>query len=480
MGITSEIYLSKKFISKEEWIEFIKTISHYNGTFRKWKIILTNHQNQIQYFVKTRRFLPTSINHLDGFLLKKTEEIPRPKANYTVLFLPKMNQNILDLINDIEIKKKGTLTYLEINFIKLSSHRIQSTMTYYMNFKGMVKKYKSILTIPEDILSINFEENKRYFYKSAPKYLEINKILPLLSSEDTNALLSVDTFPYLQGNYYLNQNHFHFDKHSIILGSSGSGKSKLISLLISNIYKNETLRKNYKIIVIDPHASLEEDIGGIGKVIDFQNRFDSIDLFMNSREDIISSTELLLDLLKSLIADQYNSKIERILRHSIHVLLTNESFTFRNLRRLILDLEYRNELLKKLTDHLPVSVLDFFFSDFNDLKTKSYGEAISPIISFIDEMEMIPVFHLENVSENLKTTIQDNFLTLFSLDRTRLGNKVTKTIAGLLMQQLLTIMQEKKIDEHVIFIVDEVSAVENPILTRFLSEARKYHLSLNF
>ena len=31
-------------------------------------------------------------------------------------------------------------------------------------------------------------------------------------------------------------------------------------------------------------------------------------------------------MLKSLIADQYNSKLERVLRHSIHLLLTDESF----------------------------------------------------------------------------------------------------------------------------------------------------------
>ncbi len=159
-------------------------------------------------------------------------------------------------------------------------------------------------------------------------------------------------------------------------------------------------------------------------------------------------------------------------------MLTNEAFNFRNLRKLILDLEYRNDLIKQVKYNLPISVIDFFLSDFNDLKTKSYGEAISPIISFIDEMEMIPVFNSEQNNKDLKKTIHDNFLTLFSLDRTKLGDKVTKTIAGLLMQQLLTIIQKQEIDKHIIFIIDEVAVIENPILARFLSEARKYNLSL--
>ncbi len=478
MGLTSEIYLTKKFVSKKEWLELINTISNYNGFLRKWKIIITNDKNQIRYFVKTACSLPATINNLNSFLLKPIKEINIPKSNYTLLSFPKIGSSIIDLINYSEIKNKGTLIHLEIIFLKLYEDKIKSKIIYYLDKNRIIKKYKAILAIPTSILSVDFEGNKRYSYKSSPKYLEINKILHLLNTDSNNALLSIDTFPYLQGDFYLNQNNFSFDKHSIIIGSSGCGKSKFISLLINNINKNEIFKQKYKVVVIDPHAALENDIGGIGKVIDFRSELDSIDLFMNNSDDIVASTELLLDLLKSLIADQYNSKLERVLRHSIHLLLTDESFNFRNLRRLILDLEYRNDLIKKLKYNLPISVIDFFLSDFNDLKTKSYGEAISPIIGFIDEMEMIPVFNSEQNSENLKNTINDNFLTLFSLDRTKLGDKVTKTISGLIMQQLLTIIQKQEIDEHIIFIIDEVAVVENQILSRYLSEARKYNLSL--
>ena len=51
MWIASEIYLTKKFISKEEWLALINTISSYNGFLRKWKIIITNDRNQIRYFI---------------------------------------------------------------------------------------------------------------------------------------------------------------------------------------------------------------------------------------------------------------------------------------------------------------------------------------------------------------------------------------------------------------------------------------------
>lgn len=476
--LTFEVFLTQKYVSKEEWLDFIKIITNYNGILRKWKIVITNDNNQIRYFVKTKCSLPASINNLNSFLLKPTEPILKPKASSTSHVFPKIGSNFIDLINYNEIKNKGTLFYLEIRFLKLFEDKILSKTKYYVNKEENIKKYKAILTLPQNILSIDFEGNKRYFYKSVPKYLDINKITHLLTTDATYALFSIDTFPYLQGNFYLNQNNFNFAKHSIILGSSGSGKSKFISLFIHNIYKNEFLKQKYKIVVIDPHASLEQDIGGFGNVIDFKSTQDSLDLFINHAEDIVESTELLLDLLKSLIADKYNTKLERVLRHSIRLLLTNESFNFKNLRKLLLDLEYRNGLIRTLRYDLPISVLDFFLSDFNDLKTKSYGEAISPIISFIDEMEMLPVFNTEETSKNLKEIIQDHFLTLFSLDRTKLGNQVTKTISGLIMQQLLTIIQKREIEEHILFIIDEVAVLENPILSQYLSEARKYNLSL--
>lgn len=477
MGLASEIYLTKKEISKNDWAELIKSISHYNGIFQTWKLIITNDKNLIRYFVQSKCSLPATLNNLNSFLLKKSEinDINYQKRKF---YLTRFYDSLIDIINNTEIKNKGTVDRLEIMFRKITPNKIRSKIYIYLRKSNISYKYRILGAIPINLLSLDFEGNKRYFYKSAPKYLDINKCLHLLNSDSSSALLKVDTFPYLQGDFYLNQTSYNFDKHSIILGSSGSGKSKFISSIISNINNNCNLKAKYKVVVIDPHAALENDIGGFSRVIDFKNTIDSIDLFINNSDDVIAANELLLELFKSLIADQYNSKLERVLRHAIHLLLTDESFNFQNLRNLLLNLEYRTNLIKKHQNNIPISVIDFFLTDFNDLKTKSYGEAISPIIGFIDEMEMLPVFNKNENFANLKNTIHDNFLTLFSLDRTKLGDKVTKTIAGLVMQQLLTIIQSYTINEHIIFVVDEVSIIENPILARFLSEARKYNLSL--
>lgn len=260
----------------------------------------------------------------------------------------------------------------------------------------------------------------------------------------------------------------------------GTGKSKLLSLLINNIYKNPEYRMKYKIVVIDPHSSLEKDVGGLenSKVIDFETDKNSIDLFMNSKENIISESEVLLTLFKSLMDKEYNSKLERVLRHSLYLLIYIEKVSLKNLRNLITESEFRNKIINKYKTVLPEPIINFFLKDFNDLKNKSHQEAISPIISFIDEMTIFPVFNKNKKLQSIEDVIKNNFLSIISLNEAIIGEKTTKTISGLAMGQIFNLIQKQCIEEHIIFIIDEVAIIQNPIIKRFLSESRKYNLSV--
>ena len=45
---TYEIYLTKKYIPKKEWLQFIQTISNYAGILKASQIIVVNNQNKLQ------------------------------------------------------------------------------------------------------------------------------------------------------------------------------------------------------------------------------------------------------------------------------------------------------------------------------------------------------------------------------------------------------------------------------------------------
>lgn len=484
-----EIYLTCSHVTPDTWLSFLNSISKLNGLFRKWNIYITIDKNEVRYFLKTQRSIPPIISSLSEFLIKKTDLKIEDILNFSsrkgkYFILTNKENNILDIFDKAETKYNQSLTLIDFSLFSFKKdHFFTKTNLFFKksNKKKLINR-KALFVIPHIFLSLDFSIYNRFFYKkNANEYLDIQKALPFLRSDNSNALLKVDTFPYLSDDYYLCQHDYDFDKHSIIIGSSGTGKSKLVSSMISNISKNYGDMSHYKFVVIDPHASIKDDIGGLDNttVIDFKDGSDSCDLFMNvPQKDMVASTELMLSLFKTLMEDQYNSKLERVLRHSVYLLMQFQGLNFKNLRNLILDVEYRSSLINKLQNVLPDSIINFFLTDFNALKSKSYEEAISPIISFIDEMDLLPAFRESDYKPQIKDVINENFLTIFSLDQSVLGKKVTKTISGLVMQQLLELIQSYTFDKHIVLVIDEVALVENPILSRFLSEARKYNLSL--
>lgn len=488
--IISEVYLTNKNVSPDSWLSLINSISKLNGFLKKWYLYITIEKNEVRYFVKTSNLLPPIINELGDFLIKKCDFDTIPdldsisyKKSSFFIFTNK-EHNILDAFDKGEYKHNQTLKVASMSiFYFIKNHFFIKTHLFFEKVKkNKLLRKKALFVIPNLFLSIDFSVYSRFFYKkNANEYLEIEKTLPFFNNDENNAILKVDTFPYLAGDYYLSQSNYDFDKHSIIIGSSGTGKSKLVSSIISNISHISNNMSNYKFVVIDPHAAIEQDIGGLDrtKIIDFKSLESSSDLFMNSsKKDILSSTELIISLFKTIMDSSYNSKLERVLRHCIYILMEDQNLNFENLKKIIIDMEYRNNLINRLQEQLPESIVNFFLTDFNDLKSKSYEEAISPIIAFIDEMELLPAFQMEGKKPQLKDIIKDNFLTIFSLDQNTLGTKVTKTVSGLVMQQILELIQGYTYDEHIVLVIDEVALVENPILSRFLSEARKYNLSL--
>lgn len=487
--ILSEILLTSDHVKPASWLTLFDNISKLNGLFKTWSIYAKIEVNEVHFYCQTSRILPPIINSLGDFMIRKlditqNDLIPFLNKKGKPFLLTNKEKNMLDVFDKAETSRGQKLKVVKMCiFSYRKSHFFTKTHLFFQkaNRKKWIKR-KALLAIPHYLFSIDFSIYNRFFYqKYENEYLTIQKSLPLFVSEKQNAILKIDTFPYLAEEYYLSQNHFDSDQHSIIIGSSGTGKSKLASSIIANMNQEINFSTNYKVVVIDPHAALEKEIGGLDhtKVIDFKNLDTSSDLFMNSqKKDIVSSVELILSLFQTLMDDQYNSRLERVLRHSIHLLMEANCLNFINLKKLILDMKYRNNLIHEMQNRLSESTVNFFLTDFNQLKSNSYQEAIAPIISFIDEMELLPAFQKEGLKPQVKDILSQNFLTIFSLDQATLGQKVTKTISGLIMQQLLEFIQSFTYKEHILLVIDEVALVENPILSRFLAEARKYNLSL--
>jgi energy-coupling factor transporter ATP-binding protein EcfA2 len=479
-----ELYLLVDKIDIDQWQGIMMAMSQHIGYLKTWKLMVMIENSTVRYFVGTNKDIGLLSNNLDGVVLRpvNTDEIVVPVVRAKQRFINFIaGGTVLDIREKYQVKRSVELVSALFSIRTANPRRAHVKLT--LLFKNAAGSYsnasKTLFSLPAHLLKIDYVTNTKYLRRTQPNYLDIQKSIHVMQSENMNAIFEVDTFPYLPKNYFLPITSYEFEKHSFIIGASGSGKSKLISLFVDSLSRNQTLRQNYRVIVIDPHASLEEDLCGIANstVVNFKDDEKSTELFAGAGTDVSAATELTGTLFKSLLGEQFNPKVERVLRFSLYVLMTAQSMSLDMLKRFVSDLELRNQLLSHVEGHVPANVTQFFNADFNEMRTKYYNEAIQPIIVLVDEMQMQEsLAGKQEDSTPLNDIISNNFLSIFSLNKVSMGEKVVKTVAGLLIQQIFLLAQARVFNEKVILIIDEVSVVQNPALAAILAEARKYNL----
>lgn len=226
-----EIFLTTDFVTEESWLKFILYISKLNGLFKKWKIYIKFEKNNVRYFIKTRNDMPTTLTDLNDFLLQRIENLDF-KTNYlgvkSFYLVTKKEKSIVDIYDKNESKASRKMELAEVKIFPISKNNFfySSNATFLKNNKKLNKKF--LFNIPHQFLSINFSKHTRFLYrKDIKRYLNIEKTVKLFESDNKNAILKVDAFPYLQDDYFLNLNKYDFDKHSLVIGGSRNRKIKI-------------------------------------------------------------------------------------------------------------------------------------------------------------------------------------------------------------------------------------------------------------
>ena len=289
--------------------------------------------------------IPSMLPGVDQISLRKADYNTLPLVSIKIAYLA--NKDLLSILHHFRDKEVAeiSITGRKIgNFGKFSGHLIVKTQN------GSFSKI-NLPAVSFKNLSIDFAKNPNYLCTKTPKYLNLEKSLQFFSSEKQNAIFQLEPYPYFSGNYYLPLSAYDFTKHTLVVGASGSGKTKFLSTLIKE--SSSQYHQNLRILVIDPHDSLRQEIGGLpkAKVFDFSTAESSINLFDSSSRDIIANVDAILGLIKSLIDSQYNAKLERLARACTYVLVEKGDFSFNNLKKLLTDSIYRNQLLKSLSSY---------------------------------------------------------------------------------------------------------------------------------
>ncbi|NOY14625.1 MAG: ATP-binding protein [bacterium] len=472
MAITYRILTKSDKISTQDWLTLEKKIKPFTSWFT---ITVKLENNTFYFFLTTAKPLDLVLSNHPTFLFKPLPHKEAFKTKAKLAFKPASRfPSLFATIEKNKLKHSKQLTLFQISWHKLIFTHYRLSYTYLKNSKLETSASISF-SPPYPIISLDFSSHHLYKIKKHPKFTNPHKIKSLLTNTPDQKIFEVDLFPHFSQPLYLSIDKLDLTKHSLIVGQTGTGKSKLIELITSRLTNQSSFP--YHIIFIDPHLSLAQTIHAKypdrSTFIDFLNS--SVPLFPTLSQPQ-TATELTILLFKTLLADQFNPYLRRLLRYILFTLYLTNSASLENLNRFLTEEDYKNQFIDKLPDQYD-HIRHFFDTDFIKYQTQYYETAFIPIVSLLEELNFLPKITANN-QKPLAHLINSSPITLFALDKLRLGSLNTKLISGLITQQIFLLAQAGRFKKPILLIIDEAPLVENEAFATILSQSRKFNLSL--
>jgi len=280
-------------------------------------------------------------------------------------------------------------------------------------------------------------------------------------------------------------------RHLYVVGKTGSGKSRLLQLLLISDIQN-----GKGCCLIDPHGDLADDVlkfvpkDRIEDVVyinptdrDFPIGFNPLEP-VESYEERQHLSRFLISIFKKLFAENWNSRMEHLIRYITLALLETPDSNILGITRMLSDTNFRQRVIKQIQD--PV-VKSFWTNEFSASNEQFINAAAVPIMNKVGQFISNPI--IRNMVGQRKNMLDfDKFMNegkivIINLSKGKLG----EDNAALLGSMFITKIQQAalaraKMDEEkrrdFYFYVDEFQNFATDAFSSILSEARKYHLDV--
>ena len=279
-------------------------------------------------------------------------------------------------------------------------------------------------------------------------------------------------------------------RHMYMVGKSGSGKSKLLELLI-----NQDIEQGHGVAVLDPHGDLVDDVL---RMIP-EHRKDDVILFDPSDIEFPIALNLLenvgekykmqvtigfIQIFKKLFGSNWTDRLEHVLRYTILALLDSPNTTVFSILKMLTDKNYRQFIVRNIQDDV---VKNFWVNEFAGWSEKFDSEAITPLLNKVGQF--VSTNMIRNIVGQPKNTfdirkVMDNQkILLINASKGRIGEDNSALLGAMLITRIqLAAMDRAKIPEEerkdFYLYVDEFQNFATESFASILSEARKYRLNL--
>ncbi len=283
-------------------------------------------------------------------------------------------------------------------------------------------------------------------------------------------------------------------RHVYVIGKTGMGKSTLLeNMAAQDIMNGEGMA------FMDPHGASADKLldyipeNRIKDVVyfapfdtDFPISFNILENVSADKRHLVSSG--LMSVFKKIWVDAWSARMEYILNNILLALLEYPNATLLGVNRMLADKEYRKAVVENVKDP---SVKSFWIDEFAKYGDRYMQEAGAAIQNKIGQFATNPI--IRNIigqptsSFDIRKMMDEKKILIINLSKGRVGEQNANLLGGILITKIyLAAMSRADVSNegmkrlpYFYLYVDEFQSFASDSFADILSEARKYHLSLN-
>ena len=304
--------------------------------------------------------------------------------------------------------------------------------------------------------------------------------------------------PYFQPQYFTISEKERW-KHTYITGSSGSGKSELLKVLIHQHLKK--WRGRYGIVVLDPHGDLVHEIARHKRIAGqnsadvfffdprieasatFLPRYNPLEIPDRSDGSIDVYAQHISSAFSELIGEGLTVNMHTLVKACLHVLLRLPGSTLVDLQRFF-DPQRNAPLVEKGTQLPNPADREFFAFGFHQKNLDPTKSALATKIQNLLGNHLFQRIVSQKSTFNLETLVNGKGIVLFNLSKTELGRDGSSALGRFLIAHIKAIAYKRaRIADHNrrpanSLFLDEFQNFIGPSIKEALTEARKFRLYL--
>lgn len=279
-------------------------------------------------------------------------------------------------------------------------------------------------------------------------------------------------------------------RHLYVVGKSGTGKSKLLELFIS-----EDINNGEGVAVLDPHGDL---VDNVVRMIPEHRKKDVIYFDPGDTEFPVAFNPLVkvdetqkmqmtvgfINIFKKLFGSNWSDRLEHVLRYTTLALLDSPNTTVLSILKMLSDKNYRQTITARIKDSV---VKNFWVNEFAGWSEKFDAEAITPLLNKVGQF--VATNMIRNIigqpdnKFDIRKVMDEKKILLMKVSKGLLGEENSNLLGAMIVTKIYQAAMrradtpEDKREDFYLY-VDEFQNFATDTFEEILSEARKYKLNL--